>query len=318
MALCIFCLVFFASFFPLSSSFLQLRGGLKKQSSSPALITLSSLAISEERHFLGTYDGSTALRSSLFYITDLSPVANNVACTTLGAVAAVLWLQMWIQLAKGGKMNSKLSRKIIHSGSAPLYLALFPLFSDEAFPNLFAASVPFSQLLRLVISAKRSINDNNDSETPGLVKAISRSGAGKEALEGPFYYNVVLFLVSLFAFRSSIPGVFVISQMAAGDGMADIIGRRFGKVKWPFSKSKSIAGTIGFVVSAFLVSCGLLSLYTATGYVSVNLNEQWPQVLLISVLCAMVEVLIPPSIIDDNISVSVAAFLISGFVFRTF
>lgn len=34
-----------------------------------------------------------------------------------------------------------------------------------------------------------------------------------------------------------------ISQMAAGDGMADIIGRKFGSAKWPFSKDKSYAGT---------------------------------------------------------------------------
>ena len=318
---CILYMFILASLCPYSSSFLQWQGsgsGIRKKPS-PSTLVFTSLAFGGKKLVPGDgEDSRTSLRNSLVYLTDLSPVANNVACTVLGATAAVLWLQMWITLAREGKMDSKLSRKIIHSGSAPLYLVLFPLFSDGAYPNLFAASVPLSQLIRLVNSARQKPDDGDNRETSGLVNAISRSGSAKEALQGPFYYNIILFLVSLFAFRSSIPGIFVISQMAAGDGMADIIGRRYGTIKWPFSESKSIAGTLGFVISAFLVSCGLLSLYTATGCLSVNVSEQWPKILLISVLCAMVEVLIPSSILDDNISVSLAAFLISGLVFRAF
>ena len=296
-----------------------LQSSLKRKSSSSfsSSLVFTSLAFGGEK-IASSGSSNTALRNSLVYLTDLSPVANNIACTALGATAAVLWLQIWITLAKEGKVDPKLSRKIIHSGSAPLYLALFPLFSDEAYPNLFAAAVPLSQLIRLVLSVQKSDQGGDKGDNSGLVNAISRSGAAKEALQGPFYYNIILFLVSLLAFRSSIPGVFVIAQMAAGDGMADIIGRRYGKVKWPFSESKSIAGTLGFMVSAFIVSCGLLSLYTATGCMSVNVSESWPQILLVSVICGMVEVLIPSSVLDDNISVSVAAYLTSGLIFHVF
>ena len=243
------------------------------------LSDLSSLLVTPK-------SSSTALNNHVIALTDISPLANNIACTSLAAAAALLWLQVWISFAKRGKIEPKLSRKIIHTGSAPLYLALFPLFSDDSYANIFAASVPLSQLLRLVSSYYSS----NNSENAGLVNAISRTGNKREALEGPFYYNVILFLVSLFAFRT-IPGVFVIGQMAAGDGMADIVGRRFGSVKWPFSKSKSIAGSLGFVAGAFVVTCGLLVLYTATGCLSIDIGEVFPQVLLVSVICALVELL---------------------------
>ena len=233
-----------------------------------------------------------------------------ITFTVLATSAAVIWLQLWINLARKGTIDSKFSRKIIHTGSAPLFIALFPLFSEGASSKYFAAAVPFSQLVRLVISAKSS----DEQGTPGLVGAVSRTGEKKEALQGPFYYNIILFLVSLFAFRSSVPGVFVISQMAAGDGMADIIGRRFGSVKWPFMKEKSIAGTIGFIVSAFLVSMALLGLYNYTGCISLNIIDDWPTILLISVICAFVE-LVPG--IDDNISVSAAAYLVSSYFFPT-
>lgn len=262
---------------------------------------------------LGTFllpsQPGTALKSavSLANFLPVDTIVADITTTTFCATAALLWLQFWITLAKDGKIDPKLSRKIIHTGSAPLYIALFPLFSNEPTACLFAASVPLSQLLRLVAAYRASGETNT-----GLVQAISRTGDKKEALQGPLYYNIILFLVSLFAFRSSIPGVFVIGQMAAGDGMADIVGRKFGARKWPFSTSKSIAGSLGFVAGAFTATLALLYIYSATGCISFDISMQWPLVLLISFICAAVE-LVP--IGDDNITVSIAALVASYLLF---
>ena len=77
--------------------------------------------------------------------------------------------------------------------------------------------------------------------------------------------------------------------MAAGDGLADIIGRRFGSVKWPFSETKSIAGSLGFVIGAFTTTVALLSIYTAAGCIVFDVTGNLVPILLISVLCAAVE-----------------------------
>jgi dolichol kinase len=100
--------------------------------------------------------------------------------------------------------------------------------------------------------------------------------------------------------------------MAAGDGMADIVGRRFGTIKWPFSATKSIAGSLGFILGAFLATSALLSIYAATGCIDFDFSMQWSSVLLVSFICAAVE-LVP--IGDDNITVSLAAFIASYLIF---
>ena len=66
--------------------------------------------------------------------------------------------------------------------------------------------------------------------------------------------------------------------MAAGDGLADIVGRRWGTVKWPFSASKSYAGTAAFVVGAFVVSTAVLGLMSATGCLALDVPHFLPQV----------------------------------------
>jgi hypothetical protein len=69
------------------------------------------------------------------------------SCVALGA--SVAWLQIWITLAKQGKMDPRLSRKIIHCGSGPLFIFLWPLYSsDGVVSRAVAASIPLIQMTR--------------------------------------------------------------------------------------------------------------------------------------------------------------------------
>ena len=98
--------------------------------------------------------------------------------------------------------------------------------------------------------------------------------------------------------------------MAAGDGTADIVGRKWGTKKWPWSQSKSYVGSAAFVVAGFVVSMALLLWFAHFGALDLGarpLKELALRVLLISVGCAAVE-LVP--IADDNLTVPVVgAFL---------
>ncbi len=49
--------------------------------------------------------------------------------------------------------------------------------------------------------------------------------------QGPLYYCIVLIFVALLCWRDSPAGVVAISLMCGGDGLADIVGRRFGTVR---------------------------------------------------------------------------------------
>lgn len=105
---------------------------------------------------------------------------------------------------------------------------------------------------------------------------------------------MVLLAATAFFFRESPVGVVPVVQMAVGDGLADIVGRRWGSVKWPFSPKKSLLGTTAFVVGGFAVSAALLLLLQVTGCQSAVDLLGAPQVplaklLLISIVCAGVE-----------------------------
>ena len=63
-------------------------------------------------------------------------------------------------------------------------------------------------------------------------------------------------------------------------------------MKWPFSEKKSLIGSAAFVVGAFAVCSSLLYYLSATGaMVGFDVATKLPQLLLISVLCALVELI---------------------------
>ena len=242
-----------------------------------------------------------------------STIYQDASVSAFGLIASYGWLKIWIGLANSGKIDPKLSRKIIHCGSAPLFMCLWPLYSQDPSARVFATIVPLLQTVRLSLAGLKKeeqidpeTNVKVEKSSDALANAISRSGDMKEALGGPLIYAIVLTICTFAFFRESPIGVLAISQMAAGDGLADIVGRRWGSLKWPFSEKKSYVGSLAFVLGAFLISFFLLYLYHATGVSSFNIltPSNIQILLLISLLSAAVE-LIPLG--DDNVTVPLAA-----------
>lgn len=57
--------------------------------------------------------------------------------------------------------------------------------------------------------------------------------------------------------------------MAVGDGMADLVGRRFGKHKWRKGGEKSVEGSVAFASGSFLVSMAMIQWFHRFGILSV-------------------------------------------------
>ena len=94
--------------------------------------------------------------------------------------------------------------------------------------------------------------------------------------------------------------------------MADIVGRRFGKSnKWPFSKTKSVAGSTAFVVASTLTSTMLAIWMSYTGCLTLPMSmpELIPRIAAISLVSAGIELL---PFADDNWTVPLSAALLSG------
>lgn len=69
-------------------------------------------------------------------------------------------------------------------------------------------------------------------------------------------YVIVLFWVTYAYWRSSIIGFIAVSMMCGGDGLADIVGRRMGKHKWPHNKAKSVEGSFAMLAGGAFMSFG--------------------------------------------------------------
>jgi phytol kinase len=264
------------------------------------------------------------------YSTSL--ILRDLGSTIFSIVAAAGFVKSITYPVKLGKLDPRDARKLIHTLSAPLFILVWPLFSNAYGARVFATIVPMLNAIRLFVAGTgtgtedgiSSANENTEqagivSEKTGseieLANAISRSGDAKEALQGPFVYVIVL-LFSTFVFWVDNPiGVVSIATMAVGDGLADLIGRRFGSSnKWPFNKSKSIAGSSAFVLGSVLGSFGLLSWLINTGSMDPLPYDSFDllgRLLMIAVVCAGVEL---TPVVDDNYSVPISAAVLSAFL----
>ncbi|XP_042034547.1 probable phytol kinase 1, chloroplastic [Salvia splendens] len=206
-------------------------------------------------------------------------------------------------------IDQKLSRKLVHILSGLLFLASWPIFSTSTGARYLAALVPCVNCFRLVINGLSLSTDE------GLIKSVSREGKPEELLGGPLYYVLVLILCAVVFWCDSPVGMISLSMMCAGDGIADIMGRRFGSTKLPYNPHKSWAGSISMFLFGFLVSISMLYYFSVLGYVELDWTTTVGRVALVSLVATFVESLPTNGIVDDNISVPLASMVASYFIF---
>ncbi|KAL5569505.1 hypothetical protein UlMin_026080 [Ulmus minor] len=173
----------------------------------------------------------------------------------------------------------------------------------------FALFVPLVNLSRLLVHGLSLIDDK------ALIKSVTRDGKPEELLRGPLYYVLILILSALVFWRESLVGMISLAMMCGGDGVADIMGRKFGSIKLPYNKSKSWAGSISMFVFGFLISIGMLYYYSALGYLHLDWASTPKRVALVSLLATIVESLPITGVVDDNISVPLSTMLFAYFCF---
>ncbi|XVF82970.1 hypothetical protein PTKIN_Ptkin16aG0095100 [Pterospermum kingtungense] len=207
-------------------------------------------------------------------------------------------------------IQQSLSRKLVHILSGLLFAISWPIFSNSLEARYFASLVPLVNCLRLVIHGFSLADDR------GLVNSVTRHGNPKELLRGPLYYVLVLILCALVFWRESPVGVLSLAMMCGGDGIADIMGRKFGSSKIPYNQMKSWVGSISMFIFGFFISIGMLYYYSAFGYFRLDWGWTMHRVALVSLVATVVESLPNSMVIDDNISVPLATMLAAYLTFR--
>jgi phytol kinase len=230
-------------------------------------------------------------------------ILQDFGAAILTAVLGYAFVQVNTWAVDNDYLEPRDSRKLIHTFSAPLFILFWPLFSNIQGARVFAACVPSINAVRLYLAS------TGGGET-SLARAVSRSGDRQEALGGPFIYVCILTSCILAFWRDSPVGIVALSTLAAGDGMADLIGRRLGKNnKWP-GLDKSVAGSLAFWVASTLTSIGLLLWMQYWGCLELSYTTM-ELVLRLTVICfaAAALELLPGT--DDNYTVPLSSALLT-------
>eukprot|EP01031_Cornospumella_fuschlensis_P025875 gene25875-31249_t len=168
---------------------------------------------------------------------------------------------------------------------------------------MWASLVPFGMTAKFVLIGTGLLKDED------AVLSVSRSGDKRELLVGPLLYGLIFVAASLLFWKSA-RAVITLFILCFGDGFAEIGGRQWGsKNKWRHNKSKSIAGSISFVIAASL-SILLYYFLMGRGVEMVFVLR----VVFVSVFAAAIESL--PIDFVDNVTVFLAAVYADGMFFR--
>ncbi|XP_020101902.1 probable phytol kinase 2, chloroplastic isoform X4 [Ananas comosus] len=237
-----------------------------------------------------------------------SAVVRDTAAAALTAGVALALLRFWEELAKRGVFEQVLNRKLVHISVGMVFLLFWPLFSSGSYAPFFAALAPGINIIRMLLIGLGIMRDES------VVKSMSRHGNYRELLKGPLYYACTITLATAIFWRTSPLAIAAICNLCAGDGVADIVGRQFGKEKLPYNPSKSYAGSLAMFLAGFISSIGYMHYYHSFGFV----EESWFMALgfsLVSLATAFVESLPISSELDDNLTVPLTSLLVGGLVF---
>jgi len=232
---------------------------------------------------------------------------NNYIALAVTFVLSLVFLRSMDFIAHRGWMDSKLSRKVIHIGTGPLFVLCWLIFRDSPEARWLAALVPFAITVQFAMIGLGLMKDESS------VKAMSRTGDPKEILRGPLYYGVMFVVLTLVYWKDSPIGIIALIMMCGGDGIADIVGRQIKSPKLPWSSEKSIAGTLGVFVGGWLMSVGIIYIYIQAGVFSAPITAYVFPITMISLAGAVVESLHYKDI--DNVTMTLASALVGSLFF---
>jgi phytol kinase len=143
-------------------------------------------------------------------------LTSNWLALLITFAVALTWLRINDFAAHRGWIGSRLSRKLIHIGTGPLFVLCWLLFTPAPASRYLAALVPLLFTLQFVLIGLGIVKDE------ASVQAMSRTGDRREILRGPVFYGLVFVVMTLLYWLESPIGMVALMLMCGGDGLADI------------------------------------------------------------------------------------------------
>ena len=234
-------------------------------------------------------------------------LSSNFIALVITFIIALAWLRINDFAAHRGWISSRLSRKIIHMGTGPIFVLCWPLFPNDYLSRYLAALVPLIFSLQFLLIGIGILHDD------AAVQAMSRSGDRREILRGPLFYGIIFVILTIVYWYDSPIGIVALMLMCGGDGLADILGRRFGHRKLPWSNDKSWIGSFGMFIGGWLFAMGIIAIFITLGIFQGPLTSYLTKITIIAIAGTLVESL--PFHDIDNITVTLTAVLLGHLLF---
>ena len=187
-----------------------------------------------------------------------------------------------------------ISRKITHicAGSAIVFL---PLFVDGHWSQYLNITV-FAVWTVLLIQKGLFAADDDQA-----VKTMTRTGDKRELLKGTLYFVIVAMICGTVYYKQP-AGVMAMAMLGWGDGLAPIIGTRYGKMKYHILSDKSVEGSLAFLAG---------SLCAGLFFVHLIVPESFDagKIIVIALIATIVEGVSPKEV--DNLTIPVAVIAAS-------
>ena len=232
---------------------------------------------------------------------------NPYVATLLTFAIAVFFLRLMDYIADRGWIESRLSRKLIHIGTGPIFVSCWLMYPEMPISRWLAALVP------LVITAQFALVGTGVIKDEAAVKAMSRTGDRREILRGPLFYGIVFVAVTLIYWKDSFIGIPALMMMCGGDGIADIVGRRLKSPKLPWSPEKSLAGSLSVFLGGWLLTVIIFAIYVWAGAFSGPIARFLLPITWIALGAMLTESL--PFKDVDNLTLTIVSVLIGHLVF---
>ncbi len=178
------------------------------------------------------------------------------------------------------------SRKLIHIGVSNWYFIAL-IFMRDPKDIWFTIIPPLSFIILNYISYRTN-----------LIKSMERSGKGNL---GTVYYPISLFVLVLATFlmiENPYIGLLGVMIMGYGDGLAAVIGKKYGKKD--IGNGKSLIGVVTMFVVSFIVASLIIGFTEGIGFIWIAI--------VIALVASLIEYLTPKGL--DNLSVPMGTSLI--------
>lgn len=232
---------------------------------------------------------------------------NSYYATIITFLIAVAFLRLMDFLAQRGVIESRLSRKLIHIGTGPIFVLCWLMYPDVFIGRWLAALVPLVITLQFALVGLGVIKDE------AAVKAMSRTGDRREILRGPLFYGIAFVAMTLIYWKDSLIGIPALMIMCGGDGIADLVGRRLNSPKLPWSPEKSVAGSLSVFIGGWVLTMLVFAVYVWIGAFTGPMTRFILPVTLVAIGAALIESL--PFKDIDNVTITLACALIGHLVF---